>query len=220
MSEPAPEPGPPAGQSRSLAAEFFDRRRLFLILGILAAEFVIFAVGVLTPLSSSAQQSLANETNSQFATVQSASPEQLVLFIFSHNLSIALIEMVPVLGAFLFVVSVYSTGLAAQVIVASEGLPKQFAGVLLVFPYSIVELSAYAIAVGAGTMLLVSWRRKRLRRELRVFVLDLVLVAVVLFVAATMEATTKLSLILGFALWLPTGLALAVIIVLSGRRWA
>lgn len=189
-------------------------------MGVLIVELAIFAVGVQTPLSTSEQQSLMNATNSQFASVQSASPEELVIFIFTHNLSIALAEMVPVLGAFLFVLSVYSTGLAAQVIVASQGLPSQFAVVLFLFPYSIVELSAYAMAVGAGIMLLVSWKKKRLRRELKVFLLEGVSVAAVLMVAAVMETTTKISPVLGLALWLPTGLALAGIIVFSWRMRA
>ena len=208
-----------AGQ-KSVGAELLDRRRLLLILVVLLVELALFAVGLLTPLSQSAQQSLANQTNTQFAGVQSASPEQLVEFIFTHNLTIALVEMVPVLGAFLFLLSVYSTGLAAQAIVVSQGLPSQFGVILFAFPYSLVELSAYAIAVGAGTMLLVAWRRKRIRHELKIFLFEGVVVAAVLLVAAAMEAATKVSPLFGFALWLPTGLALAGLIVVSGRSRA
>lgn len=220
MSETQEGLGPQVEQPRSLPAEFFDRRRMLLILGILIIELAIFSVGVLTPLSSSTQRALANETNSEFAFVPSATPTQLIVFIFTHNLSIALAEMVPIFGAFLFVLSVYSTGLASQVIVVSKGLPTQFAAILFLFPYSIVEFSAYAIAVGGGIMLLVSWREGRLRRELRVFALEAALVAAVLFVAAMMETATNFSPLLGLLLWLPTGLVLAGIVLLSRRRRA
>jgi uncharacterized membrane protein SpoIIM required for sporulation len=214
MAELAPQPE----QSPRISWELLDRRRLIIILGILLIEFAIFVVGLFTPIPKSDQQTLANETDSQFASIQSASPAQLVLFIFFHNLTIALVEMAPVIGAFLFVYSVYSTGLIAQVIAVSQGLPGQVGAIIFVFPYSLVELSAYAIAVGSGIMLLVALRKKQLHREIRVFVLEAVVVTGVLFVAAVMETATKFSPALGFALWLPTGLGIAGLIVLSSRK--
>lgn len=196
-----------------------ERDRILLFLGSLVVELVILAAGVVTPLSRSEQLSLANETNTQFGSVPSLGPGQLLLFIFAHNLPIAFTDMVPVLGAFRFVLSLYSTGLATQVLLASRGLPSVFALVLFLFPYSIVELSAYAVAMGSGIMLIVGWRRKRLRREFRVFILEGGIVALILLVAAIMETTTSFLPLVGFALWLPTGLALVGIIIVSRRRW-
>lgn len=218
MSQAEEGPATHGEQPRGIAAEFFDRGRMLLFVGVLVAELVIFVTGVATPLSNSAQQSLVNETNSQFAGFQSASPVQLVVFVFTHNLFIALAEMIPVAGAFLFVFSVYTTGLAAQVIVVSKGFPAEAAAILFAFPYSIVEFSAYALAVAAGIMLLASWRRRRFRRELRVFVLEAMLVAFVLIIAAGMETVTGISPLIGFALWLPTGAAVAGIILFARRR--
>jgi hypothetical protein len=200
--------------------ELFSRGRLLLILGIFLAELAIFAAGLLTPLSSSSLHGLANETNRQFASVQSVSPPQLVVFIFTHNLSIAAAEMIPVFGAFLFVLSAYSTGLATQAIVAAQGLPGITGIVLFAFPYSYVELSAYAIAAGSGAMVLVAWRKKRLRLEVPVVILEAVLVAGVLIVAAAMETLTKLSFVLGFALWVPTAMVLLGLIMAAWRRKA
>ncbi len=219
MAELPPTPPPPE-VPRKARDELLDRRRLLLIFGVLVVELALYGVGLLTPLSNSAEQTLSNSANSQFAGLQSASPEQLVFSIFAHNLTIALIEMIPIFGAFLFVLSIYSTGLAAQAIVVSKGLPPAFGAIIFAFPYSLIELSAYAIAVGAGVMLLVSWRRKRLRHEARVFGLEVIVVAAVLLLAATMEATTNFFPLIGFALWLPTGLVMASIIVLSVRRRA
>jgi len=216
MAELPPTPSPPE-VPRSARAELMDRRRLLLIFVVLVVELALFGVGLLTPLSNSAEQSLVNSTNSEFAGLQSAGPEQLAFSIFAHNFTIALIEMIPIVGAFLFVLSIYSTGLAAQAIVVSKGLPPAFGAIIFAFPYSLVELSAYAIAVGAGVMLLVSWRRKRLREEARVFCLEVAAVAIVLLLAATMETATNFLPLVGFALWLPTGLAIAGIIVLAAR---
>jgi uncharacterized membrane protein SpoIIM required for sporulation len=209
---------PSTERAESAVDELFDRRRLLLILGVLIVELVIFASGLLTPLSSSVQQSLQNQTNTQFGAVPTATAPQLVSLIFTHNLAIGLIEMIPVLGALVFVYSIYITGLVAQVIAVSAGYPSQFGVILFAFPYSLVELSAYAIAVGSGIMLLVSVKRKRFRRELRVFLLEMAAVAVVLLAAALMETATRFSPLIGFSLWIPTGLAAAGIIVHSRRR--
>ena len=216
-SSSAPEEPPAPGA----AGELLNRRRLALILLVLLLEFGIFFIGLLTPVPESTRQAIANETNSQFGVVQSGSLAQLAVFIFTHNLTIALAEMIPVAGALLFAFSVYSTGLAAQALVASQGLPAQWGAVIFAFPYSLVELSAYAVAVVSGSMLLVAWRRRRLLQELKVFALEGLAVAAILLVAATMEATTvRVSFILGFALWLPTGMVLALIMVIVGRRRA
>jgi hypothetical protein len=212
-------PGPEQQKERSTSSDILDRKRLVLVLAVLVLELGIFFVGLFTPVSVATRQQLANETGTQFGGVQSASTAQLVLFIFSHNLAIALAEMIPVAGALLFAFSVYSTGLAAQVLVVSQGYPAQWGAVIFAFPYSLVELSSYAVAVVSGSMLLAAWRNRRLVRELKVFAVEGGVVTTMLLIAATMEATTvKVSVVLGFALWLPTGLALGAIIVLAGRR--
>jgi uncharacterized membrane protein SpoIIM required for sporulation len=205
---------PPKG----LIAELFDRRRLLLFLGVFLVELALFGAGLLTPLPGSVQVALSKETNTLFGGVQSASPGEFVVFVFSHNLVIALSEMVPVLGAFIFLFSVYSTGVAAQVIAITNGYPSQFGVVLFLYPYSFVELSAYAIAVGAGLMLVLSWRRGRMLREFKVFVLEILLVVAVLIAAAAMETVTRFYPSIGLVLWLPTGLALAIMVNASRRR--
>lgn len=219
VPEGQPEPSPERREERSTSSDLLDRRRLALVLGVLLLELGIFFVGLLTPIPAATRQELANETGSQFGGVQSLPAAQLTLFIFTHNLTIALAEMIPVAGALLFAFSVYSTGLAAQALVVSQGLPAQWGAVIFAFPYSLVELSAYAVAVVSGSMLLASWRNRRLKKELSVFVLEGAVVTATLLIAAAMEATTvRISVVLGFALWLPTGLALAAVIVLAGRR--
>ena len=203
----------------SVASEMMNRRRLTLILAVLLVEFGIFFAGLFTPLSASTRQALANQTGSQLGSVQTGSTVQLVAFIFTHNLPIALGEMIPLAGALLFGFSVYTTGLAAQALVASQGLPPQWGAAIFAFPYSIVELTAYAVAVASGFALLTAWRRRRLKLEVKIFALEGALVFCILLVAAVMEAATiRVSFILGFALWLPTALALAATIMIAGRR--
>lgn len=202
-------------EEKSLLAELFDRSRLLLVLGVLVLELVLFFMGLLIPIPPSVRENLTNATNSQFAPLQGAGPVQLAALIFSHNLLIALGEMVPAAGALLFVISIYTTGLAAQALVISQGLPAQWGAVLFAYPYSMVELTGYAVAVMAGTNLMLAAWRKRLRREAVIFAVEIGVVAAILLAAAAMEATTKSSPLLGFALWLPTGLAVAGVAIVS-----
>jgi len=218
MSEPPPVLEAPAPKPRSLASELLDRQRLLLVLGVFVVELVIFVSGLVTPLSSGEQQIIANQTSSQFAPIQSASLEEQVAFIFSHNLLIALAEMVPVFGAFLFAYSVHFTGLVTQAIVAEKNLPGLAGLILFVFPYTFVELSAYAIAVASGVMLIWAAIMKHLVRELKVFAVEVLVIVAVLFTAAAMEAATSSSWIVGIALWIPTGLAIVGLKILSSGK--
>jgi hypothetical protein len=210
-----------SSEPKGALSELLARQRLTMVLVILLVEIGIFFAGLLTPISISTQQGLSNATNTQFGSFASASPVQLVVLIFAHNLAIALAEMIPVLGAVLFGISVYGTGLAAQALAVSIGLPSQGGAIIFAFPYTLVELSGYAVAVGAGVMLIVSWRRRRLRSEIKVFALEILEVVAILFIAAAMEtATTRVSFLLGFALWLPTALSFAWLVNLTRRNLA
>lgn len=210
---------PPGEEApRSVASELFSRGRFTLVVAILIVELAIFIAGLFTPVPAATQQNLANQTNSQFAPLQNAGPVQLAYLIFTHNLGIALAEMIPIAGGLLFAVSVYTTGLTAQALVSAQGLPGGWGMILLAYPYSIVELSGYAVAVGAGVMVAVAWTKKRLHRELRVFVAEAAVVGVILLTAATMETATTISPLLGLALWLPTAAALAGLLVLVWKR--
>ena len=218
MSESSPLLEAPAPKPPSLTSELLDRRRILLVLGVFVVEIVIFISGLVTPLSSGEQQIIANQTSSQFAPIQSASLQEQVVFIFSHNLLIALAEMIPVFGAFLFVYSVHFTGLVTQAIVAQKNLPGLAGLILFVFPYTFVELSAYAIAAASGVMLIWAAITKRLMHELKVFTIEAFVIVGVLFTAAAMEAATGSSWIIGIVLWIPTGLAIVGLKVLSSRK--
>lgn len=218
MSVPATEEY--SAPAKSFFSELFDRERFLLVVAIFFVELGIFAAGILTPLTPATQQSLANQTSNEFGVAKNLTPPQLIFFIFAHNLLLAVGDMVPVGGALLFAFSIYGTGLAAQAIVVSNsGLPPQFGLLLLAFPYSLVELSSYAIAVVAGVMLIVSLVQRRFRRELKVFALEGIVVTVLLILAAAMETATGLWPVVGLALWLPTGLILAGIIIMAKRNW-
>jgi hypothetical protein len=185
--------------------------------GAFVAELGIFAAGLMVPIESGTKVFLANQTSTQFAPLQGAPPVQVVLLIFSHNAVIALVEVIPVIGAFAFVSSIFATGILAQALLASNGVPGFFGAFLLLFPYTLVELSAYAVALGSGIMLISAWRKRSLRSEGRVLLKEVMVVLALLLLAAAMEEVTSLSPTLGIALWAPTGLAVAALVVFAKR---
>ncbi len=213
----APKAAHNAESPKTAVQDLFDRRRVLLILVILLVEVGVFVAGILAPIPGSLRETLVNQSSAQFADVPQSTPPLLLSLIFTHNLPFAIVEMVPILGAVVFVSSIYVTGVVAQAIASGYGYPGQFGAILLAYPYSLVEFSAYAIAVSAGVMLLLSWRKGRLGRELRVFVLEMATVALVLLVAALMETLTKFYPLIGVALWIPTALAAAGIVVYNRR---
>ena len=110
------------------------------------------------------------------------------------------------------------TGQIFQAVALSQGAPGALYGLLLLFfPFIIVELSAYAVAVSSGVMAIVAWRRRRLRYETKVLVLEAGIVTTMLLVAAAMETTTIVNPTLGIALWIPTGLTIAALARVSLR---
>jgi hypothetical protein len=187
---------------------FVTRERFLLLVGLFVLELVVFFAATATPLSQATGESLRQSAGA--ICPHDAPPLQTTACIFSHNLFVALTEMIPGVGALVFLYSIFITGQAIQAIALPYGVPATFYGaLLLVFPFTIVELSAYVLAVESGSMIIVASLRKRLRKEAEVFVIEIFGVAVMLLLAAAMETTTELSPGFSLALWLPLGLLIA-----------
>ena len=217
MSETEPpslEPGRQEGEQVRLV----ERGRLLLLLGVFVLELLLFFGAMAVPVDPDTQQRLQQAANSLSNSTANQTPAGILELIFSNNVRVALAEMIPGAGALVFFVSILNTGQVIQVLALSRGLPGVLFGMaLFVFPFSIVELSAYALAVCSGSMLIIAWRRNRLRKEARVFVYEMVGVVLILLLAATMETITLLSPEAGLALWLPTGLLVAWLAIILRR---
>jgi len=185
----------------------------------LAVELVIFFGAMVYPIDPAQQTALLNQANTLLNATGGQGPTGVFSSIFDNNVRVALLEMIPAAGAFLFGLSIFTTGQVIQVLAISSHLPGPLFGLaLFFFPFSIVELTAYAIAVASGTMLIVAWRRKTLAQELPVFVVEAAVVVVVVLIAAAMETANILSPIISLGLWAPTALAVAVLAVYIRRR--
>ncbi len=209
------------GPQLSAVGELLGKGRLKLMLSVLVIELAIFFAAMLVPIDAATREALLGQANTLSDAAKNPNSLQVLLFIATNNVKIALVEFLPVLGVLVWIFTIYTTGQVVQVIAASSGLPGILAGyALFLFPFAILELSAYAVAVGSGIMLLAAWRRKRLRREVRVFLLEVVVVLGMLVVAAAMETATLASSFLGFALWIPVVGALVAGVVRLRRASA
>ena len=198
----------PAAPAERPAAALWDRllsrERLLLLGGVYALELVIFFGAMVIPIDPATKQLLQKTADNLKNLTQGATPGSLAGAIFANNARIGLLEAIPGLGPLVFAFATTTTGQVLQVFAAAEGGPAVIYGALLfLFPYSVVELLGYAIAVEAGTMLVVAWRRKTLGEEARVFVVQVVGVVLVILVAAVMETLTLVWPYGSLALWVP-----------------
>jgi len=192
-----------------------------LLLGVFVLELLLFFGATIVPIDPAARQQVQQAAKDLQNSAAHQAPTAVLGTIFSNNVKVALAELIPGAGAVVFFITMVNTGQVVQVVGLSSGVPGALLGSLLfVFPFTIVELSAYALAVCSGTMLVIAWRRKRLRKEARVFVYEIVGVVLILLLAATMETITLLSYEIGVALWLPIGTLVAWMAILLRRTLA
>jgi len=220
MTEAQPALQPGEENATSLPRELIARGRLVIFGATLAVELAIFFGAMIYPIDPAQQQELVRQANSILGSTGNQTSVSIFTAILSNNARVAGVEMIPAAGAALFVASIFTTGQIIQALAISSNVPGPLFGVLLFFfPFAIVELSAYAIAVASGSMLIVAWRRKTLGREAKVFVLEVGLVFFCVFLAAAMETVGIVSPVVGFALWLPTAVGIFALVMIVRESW-
>ncbi len=125
-------------------------RRLFLLTFI--AELLIFAIVSALPIKDPA---LYTSFRSQDRAIVSKPFFSMWLSIFPHNLEVASIEFIPIIGPAWFSFSMVTT----SVVVAVEGTAAHISGFfiflsLMILPHSWLELPAYAVAVSTSIYLI------------------------------------------------------------------
>ena len=129
--------------------------RLFLV--ILGLEVASFLAGSVYPMSvASAVATTASYTNSTKA-IYALNPFSMWFEIVSHNALITTLELFPILGILVNFISTFTTGQILHASVLAAGNMSFTAGPLLVielfiFPHTIVEFSAYALATSCSIL--------------------------------------------------------------------
>jgi len=223
-SEVSPTELPQPLPRESVLTDLFSRWRVVVFGLFLVIEFAIYFGAIVYPVPQASLQSYQQQVHDIQSTVSGESWSELLVGIFANNVKIALFELVPLLGAFVFAYSIFVTGQVTQVIAMSANppLPGTLVGsvLFLTSPFAILEFLAYVVASVSGSMLVVAWRRKRLRREARVFALEALLVVAILITSAGMEVLSIRDFVAGLALWFPAVLISAGLFLLVRRRLA
>lgn len=194
-----------------------------VVLIVFAVELVFLFLGSAIPLSQSAANQINNQNSSLANTADSLGLLARALFLFSNNFRLAALELVPILGWFIFGYSMYNTALAVGVIGIVQHIPGPLVALsLLLEPHSWLELPAYAIAATQSFYLISTVaRRSRFKFEAARTGVVFLIVAVELIIAAlfeSLEISLASSIVLEFvAPWLLFAVLIGLFVV--GRRW-
>jgi len=166
----------------AILSEFAVRR---LMAALLATVVLIglLAASAFTPMSMEEAKVKAEEVQRLFSGL-TVSP----VGIFTNNLLASLLMMIPAAGIVLAVFIVYNTGMVIAAISTVSNIPVTLSLAIpfLTF-YGFVEMLAYGFAVSESFFMTYAAIKKRIRKEVRVFVVVVLVVAGLLGVAAVLE---------------------------------
>jgi uncharacterized membrane protein SpoIIM required for sporulation len=208
-------------------------KRWSAMLALFLVELVLIFVVANAPFFPNEYNAYHQQYNS-ITPILSNNAIQQILDIFSNNFKVALIEIIPILGVVLFGISIYETARIVEVIgiVQKEGTGAALA-TLFALPSTWLELPAYCIATVESLFLAYALFRVArhgwgvFRREVRFLLVNIILIAGVLIVAATIEVTEiqlealgstnfgQAGSIIAFLTWIPA----LVIIAFATRFW-
>ena len=162
-------------------------RRLFLV--IFLVEIGIFIA--ISSLSIHNQELLSAFKNEQQSIVTLSLPD-MILEIFPHNLLVATIEFIPIIGQFFFLLSSVET----SIIISIEGAGLHTSGLVVFFslailPHTWLELPSYAVATSTSIYLiyLLAKRGQILHSNIMKVVYMYLFVVLELAIAGTFEST-------------------------------
>ena len=161
------------------------RKRIYSTIIILVIAVFLLVIGSLVRLSPQEAKQLTNNLN-QTVTSNRASGT-LAEHIFLHNLSICLLEFVPVIGPLFGLLSFFATGIGISAIASVKGYHSlSVLLTLAIYPFTWLEFASYSIAITESIWLLRRLLQGRWR-QLKNTAILIGLCAVLLFIAAIIE---------------------------------
>ena len=157
-----------------------SRRRTFLIVFLILVGFT--AVGSATTLERSEAERILEDVRKIIPDKPNA------IDIFSNNIRIALLMLIPGFGLILAPYVLYNTGL----VFSATGLANNVSGITLlltttILPFFWLEFAAYAASVTQNLYLISAIKSKKLRYELRNLAFTIIIVTALLLLGAWIE---------------------------------
>jgi uncharacterized membrane protein SpoIIM required for sporulation len=200
-------------------------KRWPLIAGLFVIEIALIIAISNYPFFPSELSTYENQY-SNLAPVLNASAPSQVGAIFSNNMKVATVELIPVFGLLIFGLSLYETARVVEAIAAIKGFSVTLAlANLFLLPSTWLELPAYSVAAAESVYLTyniyLGFKRGRgwFMRELRFLLVNIGLITMTLIVAAFFEVS-EIQIASGppetqpYALltWLPFVIVLVVVV--------
>jgi len=156
------------------------RRRIFVIVFLLLLGFT--AIGSSTTVDKS-------EANRILENVKKTVPESpSVIDIFSNNIRVALLMLIPGLGLILAPYVLYNTGL----VFSAAGVANEVSGVMLflttaILPFFWLEFVAYTASITQNLYVIWAIKSKILRSEIRNLAYTIIIIVALLLLGAWVE---------------------------------
>jgi hypothetical protein len=190
--------------------------RVSLLFANLLLFIILVTVGSLTPVP----QPLAQELYNEILSIPIAAGS-----IFLHNAQICMVEVVPLLGAFVFLASAIGSGLSLSSISFIRGINPLATTWLLFnqYPHTWLEFLAYSMAATEGTMLLLMLIAADLgplfRRELKILVLTIAAFSLLLALGSVFEMMAIFSgKLVVAATWVVSGVLLVAVVYYDAKK--
>jgi len=193
---------------------------------IFIAELLLYIIISSLPINN---PGLYSTFKSEQSGIISLSYIPMIFSIFPHNLTIASVEFVPVIGPFLYI----DSSIVTSLIIAVEGTALGYSGffvlvTLMIFPHFWLEIPSYAIATAASVYLiyLVYKRGDVLRNGIRKVLYLYMFVALELFIAGSVESAEIIfetsyphpyDLYYPLMMWIPGSVAIFLLVLLFRR---
>jgi len=169
-------------QQSSRKGTFFLKWRWYPLPATYLTLIFAFYIGATTRLSSEDAAALAQFWEQLFNSIKTP------IDIFLNNSVIALIMVVPLLGALFAMYVGYNSGLVISAMSQANNVDP--VGVLILTlanPIAFMEFMAYALSITQGVLIVYAIIQKRLRQEIRNAAITVVIVLVILIVEAFLE---------------------------------
>ena len=166
-------------------------KRILTIAAFFVLSILVIVAGILTPLSDEDVNVLGRQLDDTGQTIDNLPEMQQVSFIFGNNFMICLAGFVPIIGSPFECYVLYSTGVVISAYSVYKNLqmsPLLLFFLLFLFPFTWLEFLAYSIAMAESFWL--AWRiiQRKGKREIRNACILISICAVMLLVAAIIEA--------------------------------
>jgi len=166
-------------------------KRILTIVAFFVLSIMMTVAGILTPLGDEDVNILGGQLDGTQQTIDNLPEMQQVSFIFGNNFMICLAGFVPIIGSVFECYVLYSTGVVISVYSVYKNVqmsPLLLFFLLFLFPFTWLEFLAYSIAISESFWL--AWRiiQRKGKREIRNVCILMSICAVMLLVAAIIEA--------------------------------